>query len=91
MSSWLCGIVSVYKVRGGGFETHFLQKYFTNSVDSTEFICREKLNVILGIKKAHYNILKTRPPNVKTVGISIQLLSGPLMRYQCKGSIITNL
>ena len=37
----LCGIISVSKVRGGGFETHFLQKYLTNSIDSTEFICRK--------------------------------------------------
>ena len=28
-------------MRGGGFETDFLQKYFTNSVDSTEFTCQK--------------------------------------------------
>ena len=28
-------------MRGCGFETHFLQKYFTNSIDSTELICRK--------------------------------------------------
>ena len=28
----------------GGFETNFLQKYLTNSIDSTEFIGRKKSN-----------------------------------------------
>ena len=28
---------------GGGFQIHFLHKYFTHSEDSTEFICRKNL------------------------------------------------
>ena len=37
-------------------------------------------NVILGIIKAHYNIVKTRPSNVN--GIAMQLQRDPLMRDQ---------
>ena len=43
VSSWHCGIITVYQVGGDGFETHFLQKYLTNCVDSTEFTCWKNL------------------------------------------------
>ena len=48
---------------------------------------------ILEIIKAHYNIVKTRPPNVNwlTVGISMQLQWNPIMYDQYTGVIMANL
>ena len=48
-------------------------------------------NVILGITKAHYNIVKTRPSIMLTVGISMQLQWDPLLCDQYKSAILANL
>ena len=52
--------------------------------------CAHRLNVILGIINAHYNIVKISPLML-TVGISMQLQWDRLKPDQYKGAIITNL
>ena len=49
MSLWLSGIISVSKVRGGEFETHFLQKYLQilqNSYAGKTRMVRESVSTI---------------------------------------------
>ena len=43
--------------------------------------CGHRRNVILGIIKAHYNIVKTRPSNVNSLNINV-IAMGPLMHNQ---------
>ena len=58
-----CAVPSL-SVRGGGFKIHFLQKYFTNSVDSTEFICRKNAIVLVTLQHivCKSGTLTTPPP-----------------------------
>ena len=44
-------VVSALSLGGGEFETYFLQKYFTKSVDSTEFIWHKNSISVICCKK----------------------------------------